>query len=105
LGDGRPSSGLFVSASFGEHLLQPSKHGGDRARCEVAERAEKAFGVDGTELIQSDEARSASKTTRHSPGVCPPAGGHRRDNHSAQVLVELIGGHHETWAGLLNLAS
>ena len=98
-------SGLFACASFGEHLLQPSKDRRNRLRCQPPEGAEKALGVDRAELVQSDEAGSALKATRHSPRVCPPARGHRRDDHSAQVLVQLVRGHYETRAGLLNLAA
>ncbi len=99
------SSGLFAWASLSKHLLQPSQDGRNGLRCEPPEGTEKALGVDGTELVQSDEARSALKAAPHSPRVCAPSRRHRRNDHSAQVLVQLVRGNDETGASLLNVAA
>jgi hypothetical protein len=83
-------SGPLVCASFGKHLVEPLKDRCDRCWCEAAEPAEKPFAINRAELVQSDEAGSALKPARHSPGVPRPAGRHRSDDDGAQVLIELV---------------
>jgi hypothetical protein len=62
----------------------------DDFRREPAKSPDKPLTVDGAELIQSDEARSALKPTRHTPGIGLPTCRHRRDNYGAQVLIQLV---------------
>ena len=56
-----------LASSFSKQLLQSSKDRRHRLRGQPAEGAEKPPGVDRSELVQSDEARSALKPeeTRH----------------------------------------
>jgi hypothetical protein len=54
-----------------------------RLWCQPTEPPEKALGVDRTELVQGDEARSPLEAARDPPWICATARRHRRDNHSA----------------------
>jgi hypothetical protein len=98
-------SNLSAGASFGKHLLKPSQNCRYGVRCQSAERANQALDIDRTKLIQRYVTGTTLKTARHSPWIGTPGGRHRRDDHSAQVLVQFVRGHDETGTSLLDFAA
>src|SRR5262245_838184 len=93
------------TASFCEHLLKSLEDGRDRLWRKPTKSPDKPLSIDSPQLIQGNEAGPTLKAARHAPWICSPGGGHRSHDDCAWVCIELIRGHNETRAVVLDLAA
>ena len=95
-------AGLGSSRKHGPQGLQRQAQGRSAQRSQAFDQA---HAVERAQLIQNDQALLALECERDSKGRRPRAGGHGRDDHSAQMRVHLDGRDDHAGASLADLAA
>ena len=96
---------LAAGSSRYEHLLQRPQDRTHGLRIQLAERFEQPLSIDRAQLIEGDKAGAALETASRPPWVGATAGGHRRDDHRPEVLVQFVRRHDDAWSGLLDFTA
>jgi hypothetical protein len=81
------------------------KNGHHRFRIELPERFEQAPGIDRAQLIEGNRASAASEAASRPPRVQAPAGGHGRDDHGPEMLVQFVRRHDDAGSRLFDFTA